>query len=169
MKSLVVPIAGLLSLVSSIFAAEIPTRASLHDRQVVPSYSGTPIHANPYGVPTLGYNCAKLPSICKNVNRRNPINNNGLGTLVSGPVTLHYDTDIDHKDTRRSIACPGNWKTNHRCPETDQPLVVSQGNSLQTGFTGQLLNPGSGSYEIADPSGAFQGMIWSCDEWPPAM
>lgn len=24
--------------------------------------------ANPHGIPTLAYNCAKLPSICNNVN-----------------------------------------------------------------------------------------------------
>ncbi|KXL50385.1 hypothetical protein M433DRAFT_430112 [Acidomyces richmondensis BFW] len=32
--------------------------------------SGTTItmSANPHGIPTLAYNCAKLPSICNNVN-----------------------------------------------------------------------------------------------------
>jgi hypothetical protein len=132
--------------------------------------SGTPIQSNPLGIPTLAYNCAKLPSICQNINRRNPIANNGQGVLLNIPyLELHYDTNPQRIDDRRNAACPKTWKSSHACPESNQPLVVRDGDSLDVGISGQLLNPGSGSYQISDPSGAFLGLIWTCNDWPPAM
>ena len=80
--------------------------------------------ARDYGVlmPTMVYNCAYMPSICKNIK-------NYLGSLpVAGQEhTFHYDRDPQHansrkkrKDTRRDAVCPDNW-IRDRCPESDQP------------------------------------------------
>lgn len=91
--------------------------------------------ANPVGVPTLAYNCAKLPAICNNVNANGgqyaltDLGNNLKGRLSTVPfVVMHSDTDADRRKARRDSVCPssGNnaWKNTHTCPEPDQPLVV---------------------------------------------
>lgn len=89
-------------------------------------------------MPTLIYNCAKMPAICTNLNRRNPLTprpGGGLGQLVGGPITLHFDTDTKRRDRRRAFACPSSWKRNHACPETNpaQPKTVPAGASLDDG------------------------------------
>jgi hypothetical protein len=146
-------------------------------------YSATPVQQHPHGIPTLAYNCAKLPSICENVNRRNPLNRipAGLTTLQGvNHVELHYDTNSARRDARRGTVCPNNWKNHHPCPETNprQPNTVPQGAALGTGggsypparYNPNGLTMGDPAYNtIANASGGTSGMIWSCDEWPPAM
>ena len=157
----------------------------------VAQYSGTPVQTNPNGIPTLVYNCAKLPAICKNVNARNPINgggDNAPGTLINPAGGDHIDLNIDTSDARckqrRRAACPSTWKLIHNprqpfaCPEPNQPLTVPQGESIITGgFVGSrwrknvpdLSRTTLGALMIADSQGNYRGMIWTCDEWPPAM
>jgi len=148
-------------------------------------YSGTRVATNPLGIPTLVYNCAKLPAICRNVNRRNPLANTvttngrlGLGNLRgTNYIELNYDTDSQRHAERRNDVCPKNWKQTHTCPETDQPRTVRKGSSLGDGsFAVARYNSNppvtlgqAGFNKIADDQGAFSGMIWTCDEWPPAM
>jgi hypothetical protein len=156
----------------------------------VAEYAGTTVQTNPNGIPTLVYNCAKVPSLCSNVNRRNPVAGGGdsaPGTLSNLPIGVDYvelnvDTDNTRHNARRGIACNSRtWKRNHNlprahaCPENNQPLVVPAGQDIESGgFSGQLFNPAflrgqAGALMIADPDGIFQGLIWTCDEYPPAM
>lgn len=154
-------------------------------------YSGTPVQTNPNGIPTLVYNCAKLPSICKNVNTRNPIAGGGdsaPGTLTNPAggdhIELNIDTSAVRHRQRNQAACPGSWKLTHNpqqafaCPEPNQPLTVRRGQSIITGgYNGVrfrqnvpgLTRASDGALMIADQTGNYQGVIWTCDEWPPAM
>lgn len=149
-------------------------------------FAGTPVATNPFGPPTLVYNCAKLPAICQNVNRRNPLNNiagGGLGELQGiDSIELNYDTDKLRHDGRNRGVCPGSWKRRHSCPETNavsginQPRTVPAGSSYGFGsypaarFVQQNLVQGDAGFnKIADANGGDSGMIWTCDEWPPAM
>ena len=72
------------------------------------------------------YNCAKMPSICANVARRNAMVNS---IIVGGPISLTYDTDTDRRNQRRNQQCPDNWKSHHVCPEQNlalaQPVVAA--------------------------------------------
>lgn len=143
----------------------------------VAEYAGTPVATNPKGIPTLIYNCAKLPSICRNVGTRNPIGNDGK-LLGVDHIELNYDTEESRKIGRRNEQCPRNWRATHVCPEPNQPRVVPQGAYLDVlgvggSFVGQRANPAlaqadAGSYVIADSTGVQRGMAWTCDEWPPA-
>ncbi|KAJ4288855.1 hypothetical protein N0V88_007185 [Collariella sp. IMI 366227] len=96
----------------------------------VAQFAGTPVQQNPHGIPTLIYNCAKLPAICQNVNRRNPLTPRpgaGFGALQGAThVELHYDTNSARK------------------------------------------NGDAGYNAIANAAGMHSGMMWTCDEWPPA-
>lgn len=145
-------------------------------------YDGTPVTTNPNGAPTLVYNCAKLPAICSNVNRRNRLTNYGpgkYGPLIGNDhVVMHYDTDSTRKSERRdgpNGVCKSSWKSHHPCPETSQPNTVPGGSSYKNSYAPARYNPNnvgfgkSGYNRIADPQGGDSGMIWSCDEWPPAM
>ncbi|MCJ1283616.1 hypothetical protein MMC26_002947 [Xylographa opegraphella] len=143
-------------------------------------YSGTPVATNPNGIPTLIYNCAKLPAICQNVNRRNPLTALGpgqYGTLLGNDhIELNYDTDAARHEARNKDVCPGSWKNTHPCPETNQPYTVPQGSSYNHGgypparYNPNNLAPGASGYnKIADSQGGESGMIWTCDEWPPAI
>jgi hypothetical protein len=111
-------------------------------------YQGTAVATNPKGIPTLVYNCVKLPAICTNVNRRNPLQRVGtrhISRLQNAEyIELNFDTDERRKDARRSGACPGTWKTTHPCPETNpaQPPTVPGGASLGDGsFAAARYNP----------------------------
>ena len=143
-------------------------------------FSGTPVATNPNGQPTLVYNCAKLPAICQNVNRRNPLQPLGAGRLgqLQGNafIELNYDTSNVRREARNSGVCPGSWKRTHACPETSQPNTVPAGSSYGSGsypaarFIQQGLVQGNAGFnKIADATGGDSGMIWTCDEWPPAM
>ncbi|KAI0865017.1 hypothetical protein F4860DRAFT_527723 [Xylaria cubensis] len=111
--------------------------------------------------PTLVYNCAKMPSICRNVHTRNPllpvVGNpavGNLGLLDPGQtpggrtyieLTLTFinigasDTNAANKDARRDLACPSNWYRNpaNACPRPNQPPVVVSGSSYMSGYAGQ--------------------------------
>lgn len=117
----------------------------------VPEYSGTPVSVNPLGIPTLTYNCAKMPAICNNVNKAYPLDVGPRigtqGTLLGrSHIELNVDRDSRRVERRRSAVCGSTWRYSHPCPEPDQPLVVPQpfnngGRSLLSGFVGQLLDP----------------------------
>lgn len=148
----------------------------------VAQYAGTPVQQNPNGIPTLVYNCAKLPAICQNVNRRNPLTprTTGFGALQGvNHVELHYDTDGGRINSRRNVACPSNWKLTHTCPEPNQPETVPAGSRLGSGsyparryvdptLPAPLVIGDPGYNAIANRAGGHSGMIWTCDEWPPA-
>jgi hypothetical protein len=142
-------------------------------------YQGTAVATNANGIPTLAYNCARMPAICENVNRRNPLQPEGAGYgALQGVayVELNFDTNESRKNQRRGAVCPNNWSKNHPCPETNppQPVTVKAGLTVSSGWTPMRYNPtnllmGAAGYNrIADPTGANSNMIWSCDEWPPA-
>ncbi|KAK4033978.1 hypothetical protein C8A01DRAFT_19143, partial [Parachaetomium inaequale] len=72
-------------------------------------------------MPTMVYNCAYMPSICKNVEKY-------LGPFpVSGQEKVfHTDRDPNtgirsRPAARRHAVCPSSWNNNGRCPEQDQP------------------------------------------------
>lgn len=152
------------------------------------------VEGQPATQPLLIYNCAKMPAICRNVNQRNPllaVSGNlaagNLGKLNPGNtpgglnyLQLTYDTNNNNKRGRRNAACPSRWKLTHPCPEPNQPLTVASGDSWNFGgYIGQGWNraplgqlvPGQAGYNvIADPANTGpSGMMWTCDEWPPAM
>ncbi|KAI9798404.1 MAG: hypothetical protein M1833_004798 [Piccolia ochrophora] len=139
-------------------------------------YMGTPVETNPVGIPTLIYNCAKMPSICKNVGKRYPMAG-GLLSLPNGKryLELNWDTDKARTKARGAAACGNNWKARHPCPEPGQPEVVPKGSWVGQGsFIGKRLYPfvpvgEAGSYTIESTTvpGASSGMAWTCDEFPP--
>lgn len=121
----------------------------------VAEYSGTPVKTNPLGIPTLSYNCAKLPSICNNVHAVYPLN---AGTISGTKTTLqnrqfvelNIDRDRERKKKRRNQVCGASWRSKHPCPEQDQPPVVPQpfntgARSYSGGFVGQRLHPNTGT------------------------
>lgn len=89
-----------------------------------------------YGIlrPKLVYNCAYVPSLCKNVQQY-------LGVGVT-TTTLHYDRlrpadsrDDSRDQARRDTVCDGGWIDRRRtdglagpgsgrCPEADQPYWI---------------------------------------------
>ncbi|KAJ3493595.1 hypothetical protein NLG97_g4636 [Lecanicillium saksenae] len=78
-------------------------------------YSAKPLR------PTLVYNCAFMPSICRNVKQF-------LGSLptAGSEVTFHADRSGSRKQARRMQACPKGWANTRiagvpRCPHADQP------------------------------------------------
>jgi hypothetical protein len=150
------------------------------------TYSATPIRENPHGIPTLVYNCAKMPAICTNVHWRNSLQaepaagGQNLGQLAGGAahIELHYDTDVTRKAQRRDSVCTSDWARLHPCPENNpaQPPTVPSGASYNRGsWPAQRFNPSGltisrpGYNRIADDQGNDSGLIWTCDEWPPAM
>ncbi|KAI0552393.1 hypothetical protein F4679DRAFT_535452 [Xylaria curta] len=141
--------------------------------------------------PTLVYNCARLPSICRNVNSRNPLlavpgvaAAGNIGKLDPGRtpgglnyIELTFDLSSTNKNDRRDLACPSSWYRNlaNACPRNDQPRVVTGQQSWGSGYTGQRYVQqgvvfGEAGYNVianqanTGPAGVF----WSCDEWPPA-
>ena len=156
----------------------------------------TQIHNEPYtvtsdlvGAPTLIYNCAKLPAICANVEKTYPRNPNpnaqGGGGLVNGPITMHYDLNKRRKNMRRRDAgCVAKkWRKAVTCPEAIGPPVAlapgyidRAGRARGVAFRAQKWTPppnvnlvGAAINAIADPQNQFKGLIWTCDEFPPAM
>jgi hypothetical protein len=141
--------------------------------------------------PLLIYNCAKMPSICRNVNQRNallpvvgfPAAGN-IGEIDAGQnggqdwLTLTFDTNNNNKRSRRNAACPSNWKAQlaNACPKNNQPPTVPSGSSWSVNsYIGMRWNPNNlvfgqaGFNVIANPAGTGpSGMMWTCDEWPPA-
>ena len=144
-----------------------------------PEYSGTAVASAPNGAPTLIYNCAKMPAICKNVARRNGLDLNANGNptgVTGGNIVLNFDTDYGRHKQRNAEMCPNSWKNSHPCPEVGQPNTVPQGSSYGNSYPAVRFNPnnnvkpGSTGYNrIANLAGSYSGMIWTCDEWPPAM
>ncbi|KAH7189973.1 hypothetical protein BKA60DRAFT_602077 [Fusarium oxysporum] len=139
---------------------------------------------NQHGIPTLAYNCAKVPALCENVHQQYP-----LATTVhaapAGAVTGHhtilgarsylqlqFDRD-DNSGGRRGKACAKNWKNHHNCPESKQLDTVPAGAMLGDGsFPATRWNPdnlvmGDAGYNrIANAAGQFSGMLWTCDKFP---
>ena len=133
--------------------------------------------------PTMSWNCDVMPALCENVLRRQPL-----------PVIFQeYVVDIQppinaqekRSDVRRTNAgCTPTWITNHRCPESNQPdywyhplgqmlpsvLATHEGNAgIPAGNMVHLQGP---SKNVFDSNGNLQyeqsGIIFSCDEFPPA-
>lgn len=143
--------------------------------------------------PLLIYNCAKMPSICRNVNGRNPLQTvpgnaaaGNIGLLNPGQngglnyITLTFDTSNNNKRRRRDTACPSNWKAQlqNACPRANQPPTIPSGSSWSslTSYVGMRWNPngilfGKAGYNVIANQAQTgpSGMIWTCDEWPPAL
>ncbi|KAF7558106.1 hypothetical protein G7Z17_g84 [Cylindrodendrum hubeiense] len=147
-------------------------------------HDGTAVEQNPHGIPTLVYNCAKVPALCENVHQQYPLNTYTHtpqpGQSVTGHSTLqgrthlllHFDTGAKSQ-IQRGVACNTGWKKRHVCPETNQPHTVPEGAVLGDGsFPAARWNPNglkfgdSGYNRIADRLGQFSGMMWTCDEFP---
>lgn len=151
-----------------------PIGGSLH-------YEGTPVVTLAAGIPTLIYNCAKMPAICYNVDQREHLDDDFL--VRNPPLTFHFDTDPQRNKKRRDRACPERWYQDHTCPEVggQPPVIVAGGYMDDDGdpeppaFSGVWLsdinnpNPsGAARNLIQDHSRFFAGLFWSCDEWPAA-
>ena len=146
-----------------------------------------PVTSDLGGAATLVYNCAKMPAICANAARTYPTNP-ADGSLVNGPVVMHYDTTSNsNRRRRRQSGCNGaKWRRGHPCPDTRNPIVVPSGSYIDppgnprpkvAAFYAQRWQPnvqglnlfGAAEFAIADSNNDFQGLVWTCDEFPPAM
>ncbi|KAL4937115.1 hypothetical protein ASPVEDRAFT_77909 [Aspergillus versicolor CBS 583.65] len=131
--------------------------------------------------PTLVYNCAKAPSLCKTVAKH-------FGGSV-GTGTYHYDADYrirqgdsgQRKSVRRNDNCPSSW-IDGRCPEADQPRFYAGAR----GFADALMYRGRNADREPDDNRLAEeytkrladgsvktmhreiGAVLSCDEWPAA-
>ncbi|KNB10683.1 hypothetical protein FOXG_10827 [Fusarium oxysporum f. sp. lycopersici 4287] len=138
-------------------------------------YQGTTVSQNQHGIPTLAYNCAKVPASCENVHQQYP-----LATTVhaapAGAVTghhtilgarshlqLHFDRN-DNIGGQRGKACAKSWKNHHNCPESNQPDTVPSGAMLgDDSFPAARWNPNNlvmgdaGYNRIANAAGQFSG------------
>ncbi|KFA82003.1 hypothetical protein S40288_07998 [Stachybotrys chartarum IBT 40288] len=148
-------------------------------------YGATTVSQAPHGILTLVYNCAKMPAICQNVHVTYPLNTINQGTGLNGHGTLqgqshlllHFDRG-GNAATRRGIACSGNFAAGHLgnpCPSLNQPHTVPFGAMLGRGsypaarFNPTNIAPGNPGYNtIANAAGQYSGMMWTCDEFPPA-
>ncbi|KAJ6787084.1 hypothetical protein PWT90_10737 [Aphanocladium album] len=163
--------------------------------QFLPHQMGANFGLRDYGPlsATLIYNCAYMPSICKNVKAY-------LGSLpVAGSErTFHVDADTSRRTIRGNAVCPRSWtstsragvRNTRRCPESDQPqwTAYRADQSAATGpFDAELVtlpdndrNPnfnriGVSYIEISidDKGQQIQEQKWtqhdvvmSCDEFP---
>ena len=134
-------------------------------------------------VPTVVYNCAKVPALCSNVASYMPMNTAQM-TLSTDPAVFHFNKNEANHDRRRDQSCPGTWSNTHICPEEDQPAVVLggsyvnlRGNLFAGAFEGKIfVDPGdpdalgARGHMIADDTtpNTYSGLIWSCDEFPAA-
>ncbi len=91
-----------------------------------------------YGVlmPTMVYNCAYMPAICKNVKKYS-----GYLPVAGQERTFHYDRDLNvakarkRLTARRKAVYPDDWiKEPGRCPESDQPDWTGYLNEVGTKF-----------------------------------
>ncbi|KAK2736011.1 hypothetical protein FQN57_000904 [Myotisia sp. PD_48] len=123
--------------------------------------------------PTLVYNCAQAPSLCKTAG-------NYLGAGVT-TATLHYDNNAIRKTARRDDSCPGNWIDTHDCPAPDQPQWKGKGRDHfsnvimwrdKNGVVDRNRIADHSTKRLADGTEKdiyrFAGAIMSCDEWPAA-
>lgn len=106
-----------------------------------------------------------------------------LTKQISFDLLFHTDTNHDRADERRNNACPDFYNAGvHPCPQQGQPAIVVRGGYVQpdgqpdgNAFLGQVMPPSrppvlnAMNNRIADLNGIFNGMFWSCDEFPPAM
>ncbi|KFA69560.1 hypothetical protein S40285_07967 [Stachybotrys chlorohalonatus IBT 40285] len=158
---------------------------SSHRTSTWTMYGATTVSHAPHGIPTLVYNCAKMPAICRNVHVTYPLNTINQGTGPNGHGTLqgqsHLLLDFDrggNAATRRGIACSGNLAAGHLgnpCPSLNQPHTVPFRKMLGRGsYPAARFNPtnialGNPGYNtIANAAGQHSGMMWMCDEFPPA-
>ncbi|KAJ9616794.1 hypothetical protein H2200_000513 [Cladophialophora chaetospira] len=155
------------------------------------------VTSDPVGVPTLLYNCAKMPNICANLDTYPPASIRKSGSVwsidnPSGEIALHFDKDADRKENRRKLTCPnkadgsmygGSWHNRNSCPKGLRAPVVQgtgshvdlNGNPIVPAIWGYRLRPGAGvtfvdtaRNAIADGANNFRGLLWSCEEFPPA-
>jgi hypothetical protein len=52
-------------------------------------YQGTTVSQNQHGIPTLIYNCAKVPALCENVHQQYPLATT-VQAAAAGAVTGHH-------------------------------------------------------------------------------
>ncbi|KAK4102737.1 glycoside hydrolase family 55 protein [Parathielavia hyrcaniae] len=133
----------------------------------------------------LAYNCHYMTSICDNAHifmqsdRGLHLHGDGhaeLDTPYQGAPTFGYDFNTGKLGSRRSDrgdhSCPGTWKNNHVCPETNQkPVWREIGEWMYTEIepSGQdhefnVLRHLRAVNQIAQRS----KIRYSCDEFPPA-
>jgi hypothetical protein len=126
--------------------------------------------------PTLIYNCALMPSICRNV--ANWVGTNPARQLPRN-FHLHASTGT-HTADRRDNSCPDDWKETHVCPEPNQPQ--SRGwwrkpagvrNTYSFPSTAKLIpsihgNPFINEIAMNLINDDSAGLAYTCDEFPPA-
>lgn len=143
--------------------------------------------------PTMVYNCAFMPTICKNIKQFA-----GSLPIAGSEWTFHFDPVKARANTRRGHACPKGWvhklkpDNTPRCPEPDQPDWVGyeHGNTAKHGPYRPKIHPGrdkqlkdtfnrlakswqrirfnkDGTYEKSIEWHDY-GAVMSCDEFPAA-
>jgi hypothetical protein len=133
----------------------------------------------------LEYNCFYMAAICQNA--RLWLASHAVNNVVRSEFS--FDFDATRKNWRRDKeSCPSNWIKNGRCPEkadpntgrpaqpkayrwtigrpaaNGKPAILSGGDFWPT----IDIVPPSNNIIGPDASGNPSGMIYSCDEFPPA-
>jgi len=159
--------------------------------------TGVPIVKTVYArrdeVPTVFYNCAVMPNICANIDRVYRLDANkhidpNLSSIGKNYIELHWDANSDDKKRRREERC-GRFMARNSCPQTgvSEPIVGYDEDVKKWPYVDKDGTPRNGAIPdgylmpdakipagapriayIANNKGDFLGMVWSCEEWPPA-
>ncbi len=131
------------------------------------------LYLGPDQLVVLVYNCFYLRDICKNqaafyrtargqaLHPRSGVGNNWFA----------YDfNSATRKNRRRSHSCPGSWKDNHPCPESDPIMPMRHDgewyhNDLEPGTQYNIIRNHRGSNGNVD---IYSKIRYTCDEFPPA-
>lgn len=135
----------------------------------------TGIQEHPQGMPTLVYNCAKLPGhLHKYQSRKRFLSRTSSWRrsweTYQRPLDASFRYRQSKEEVRRNLACPDNWREGRDCPETNppQPNTVPNGTSLEEGaYPARPFMPArqgkqrgdKGWNTIADDDGQAAGLV----------
>ncbi len=131
------------------------------------------LYLGPDQLVVLVYNCFYIRDICKNVaafrltaRGQSPHPRSGLAS-----DWFAYDfSSATRKNVRRRHSCPGSWKNNHACPETDAIMPMRHDgqwyyNDLEPGTQYNIIRNHRSSTGNVD---IYSKIRYTCDEFPPA-
>ncbi len=151
----------------------LQTHVGRPPRTGTPSTQSTPVAPNPNGIPTLVFNCAKLPAICATSTGANALERIGAQTRSAACAAPRSSRSTSTrtsaaKDARRAQRVPGVSEAHARVPR-DKPGAAADGAGWRRATTPYGVLPAQAGYNhIANAQGGDSDLIWTCDEWPPA-
>lgn len=132
-------------------------------------------------IPTLVYNCAFMPFICKNI--ANHVANQGNFKFdANGLMKLHLDMNTARNKNRRKGVCESPkflWKAGgfpQKCIDAKTDLGIPTVYSNEYTLDAESVHKAmaeiiKGPVDPTDPTGQrhlFSGLKWTCDEFPSA-